>query len=149
MYFSYDGCCAQGGAIKDQGELSQLQELNLMQNSLLEIHHTLIAAALTNIKSINLWGTNAICLSLLSEIAAGRSRIEKLNLGSSDFSYYPPGLVANAVIRLKEVDLSHVRMSSLALNMILTTISTSVDCKIEVLTMLNLCRSRLNLLVMT
>ena len=128
-------------AIKDQGELSQLQELNLMQNSLLEIHHTLIAAALTNIKSINLWGTNAICLSLLSEIAAGRSRIEKLNLGSSDFSYYPPGLVANAVIRLKEVDLSHVRMSSLALNMILTTISTSEDCQLESLTMLNVTRS--------
>ena len=128
-------------AIRDQAGLSHLQDLNLMQNSLLGIHHTLIAAALTNIKSLNLWGTNAICLSLLTEIGAGRSRIEKLNLGSSDFSYYPPPLVANAVILLKEVDLSHVRMCPLALNMLLTTISTSEDCKLEALTMLNIARS--------
>ena len=125
-------------AIRDQAGLSHLQDLNLMQNSLLGIHHSLIAAALTNIKSLNLWGTNAICLSLLTEIGAGRSRIEKLNLGSSDFSYYPPPLVANAVILLREVNLSHVRMCPLALNMLLTTISTSQDCRLESLTMLNI-----------
>ena len=127
--------------IRDQGEHCQLEELNLMQNSLLAIHHSLIAAALTNIKSLNLWGTNAICLSLLTEIGAGRSRIEKLNLGNSDFSYYPPTPVANAVILLKEVDLSHVRMSPIALNMLLTRISTSEDSRLEVLTMLNIRRS--------
>ena len=128
-------------AIRDQGEVCQLEDLNLMQNSLLEIHHSLIAGALTNIKSLNLWGTNAICLSLLDEIGAGRSRIEKLNLGNSDFSFYPPPNVANAIILLKEVDLSHVRMSPMALNMILTRISTSEECRIEVLTMLNIGRS--------
>ena len=128
-------------AIRDQGEVCQLEDLNLMQNSLLEIHHSLIAGALTNIKSLNLWGTNAICLSLLDEIGAGRSRIEKLNLGNSDFSFYPPPNVANAIILLKEVDLSHVRMSPMALNMILTRISTSEECRIEVLTMLNIGRT--------
>jgi len=124
-----------------ENENSKLEELNLLQNSLITINHSLIASGLAKLKSANLWGTDAICFSLFNAIIDGRSRIEKLNLGNSDFSYYPPSLVASSVCRVKEANLSHATMNGLHLNMILTTVVTNKDCRLESLTMLNLNRS--------
>ena len=119
-------------------EDSLLEDLNLMQNSLLILHHTLIARALSNLKSVNLWGTDAICFSLFTEMAEGRSRLERLNLGSADLSYYPPPLVTNSVMSLQDANLSHANISPIQLNMLLSTIVTSNTCNLHTLTMLNL-----------
>ena len=116
----------------------QLEDLNLMQNNLLTIHHPVIARGLANLKSVNLWGTDAICFSLFTEMAEGRSKLKKLNLGDADLSYYPPALVTNSLISLTEADLSYATMSPIQLNMLLSTIVTTNTSSLQTLIMLNL-----------
>ena len=125
-------------SLSSETENCQLEDLNLMLNSLLAIDHTLIASGLARLRTLNLWGTDAICFSLFSKMSEGNSKLEELNLGNSDLSYYPPALVTSSVLSLKAANLSHVTMSSILLNMLLSSVVCSNQCNLQSLVMLNI-----------
>ena len=71
-------------------------------------------------------------------MSEGNSKLEELNLGNSDLSYYPPALVTSSVLSLKAANLSHVTMSSILLNMLLSSVVCSNQCNLQSLVMLNI-----------
>ena len=107
-----------------------LEDLNIMLNPMIHIRHQLVADSLSKLVSVNLWGCDAITISLLDTIISSNSvKLEHLNLGNHDLTFFAAPLVAESLIKLVSVTLSECEMTGRQVNMLFTNIATKPNLK--------------------
>ena len=103
----------------------KLEDLNIMLNPMIHIRHQLLAESLSKLVSVNLWGCDAITISLLDNIISSNSiNLQHLNLGNHDLTFFAAPLVADSLIRLVSVTLSECEMTPMQVTMLFTNIAT-------------------------
>ena len=120
--------------LKQIKETETLKEINLNMNNMVGINHGLVSA-LARVTTVDMWGCDAILVTLLDTVNTDPdSRLEHLNIGNSDLTVYPPGLICASVVRLVTVNMSGCYFTPLLLTMLLTDIASKDDIKLKKLT---------------
>ena len=109
-----------------------LKDLNIMLNPMIHIRHQLVADSLSKLVSVNLWGCDAITISLLDIIISSNSvKLQHLNLGNHDLTFFAAPLVADSLVKLVSVTLSECEMTRMQVTMLFTNIATKQNLKLR------------------
>ena len=120
--------------IKETEDL-KLEEINLNMNTMTPINHLLLSESLSRIKSVKLYGCEAILMSLLDRIVDRQSNIERLDIGDNELTDYPPAFIAGAITNCVYASLYACEMTTTQVFVLIHHIKTKENLRLKHLKM--------------
>ena len=116
--------------IKEADDLG-LEEINLNMNTMTPINNLLLSESLSKIRSVKLYGCEAILVSLLNRIFERQSNIENLDIGDNDLTDYPPAFIAGAIINCVNASLYACEMERRQVLLLIECIKTTQNLRLK------------------
>ena len=114
--------------IEEEESVKKLEALNMILGNLSGVDSQLLANAVVRVKSVDISGThlttdqvNTLCQNIVVEEESVK-KLESLNMIKEDFRDVDTQLLANAVVRVKNVDISNTHLTTDQVNTICRTI---------------------------
>ena len=118
-----------------EAEIINLEEINLSMNTMTPIDNLLLSESLSRIKSVKLYGCEAILISLLNRIHDRQSNIEHLDIGDNDLTDYPPAFIAGAITNCVYASLYACEMTSNQVSILIHQIKSKDNLRLKHLKM--------------
>ena len=114
-----------------EAEDLKLEEINLNMNTMTPVNNLLLSESLSRIKSVKLYGCEAILMSLLNRIYDCQSNIEHLDIGDNDLTDYPPAFIAGAITNCVYASLTSYGMMSNQVSLLTHQIKTKDNLRLK------------------
>ena len=118
-----------------EAENLKLEEINLNMNTMTPVNNLLLSESLSRIKSVKLYGCEAILMSLLNRIYDRQSNIEHLDIGDNDLTDYPAAFIAGAITNCVYASLYACEMTTNQVFFLIHQIKTKANLRLKHLKM--------------